>query len=141
MELFIKPKTMANDYECKVTMSLQKDPYFYRELRICHTPTSLLLSGTYHEFYMVIEFPLRAACPEHYECPCLENEVEIAEASSHFTKMVSVWTHYYKEFMHDSQLKIEVGDKLINIRIPYLFGKYIQDHSRGSFYGNGIIFH
>jgi len=138
MALFIKPFTVVNDFQCQITMNLLKDPYFYREWRICHTPTSLLLSGTYYGFYMVIEFPLKGACPEHNECPCVENEVEIEPYHSEFSNLATIWTYYYTDFMNDSQLKIQRGGKLMRIRIPYVFGKYIQAFSKGSFHADGI---
>ena len=135
---FIKSTSFVNNYESKITMSMQKDPYFCQEWRICYTEDTLLLSGSHCGSYFVFEFPLKKPSANFEECQCEENEVEIQGQTLKLKEQITLSTTCYNYYMDNSFIRINTKMMPLKIKIPYVIGEFILRKTKGEYQGNGI---
>jgi len=130
---------VVNEYEGIFTFGLEENDLEPRECRLRQDGTYLILSGSYMNYYIMCQFPIKQTSitnnlPHIYEDPDDQPECEYKSSYAN----IVIWTDRSYEV---ARMEAVVGEDTFQIPIPYYTGRDIQRLGKGLLYNNGIKFY
>ena len=134
-----------NMYDGVFTIGVHDKDTIPRPSYIRRNDTDLVLTGSYHGYYIMCQFPLNEQIDVSHiptEAQCAEDH-PMSEYESYNDK-IEVWTGKitypgYSVIYSKVTVRSKYGE--ITFQIPYFNGLEIQKVSKGICNGNGIRFH